>query len=148
MSLDPQCGGAWRSRWWLLAGLVLVASGWGARPAKADIYVHVVNCTDSKMTADAFDAKDSTELVAASTATFPSGEPGHSEQLHCAGEGKGYCKVQITLATPASACDQQPAAGYKLDSGTYSVVTGYSKTEGVCSLVITENLDSAPSCSN
>ena len=146
MKRDPQRACARRVRGLVLAAFVLVAGGWGVEPAWADIYVHVLNCTEYGVTAEAFDAKDSVEMVAASNASLPSGNPGKSEQLHCAGEGKGYCKVSIALSAPSSRCAEKPSAGLHLDSGTWAVVKGYSETAGDCTLSYEYNLDSAPSC--
>lgn len=146
MNLGPPRRAPRRSRWLAPSALVLLAGLWGAGAARADIYVHVVNCTEYGVTAEAFDAKDSVEVVAASKASLPSGDPGKSEQLHCAGEGKGYCKVAITLSVPSSECAEKPSAGFHLDSGTWAVVKGYTETGGDCQLTYEENLDSAPSC--
>jgi hypothetical protein len=146
MNRDPQRGRARRARGLVLAACVLAAGGWGVAPAWADIYVHVVNCTEYGVNVEAYDAKDSVEVVAASTASLPSGDPGKSEQLHCAGEGKGFCKVAITLSVPSSECEEKPAAGFHLDSGTWAVVKGYTETDGDCALTYEEDLDSAPSC--
>ena len=140
-----------RLRWWSTVVLTLVAGVLGTSEARADIQVHVMNCTDGYIEAQSFDAKDSVKEVAATTRKLKSGE---SASLHCAGQGKGYCQMVIAvLQIPAEACDgvSGGATGsvqFHLDSDKWAVVTGYEKHsqgKGVynCKPVVAENQDSS-----
>lgn len=149
MSLDPQRRRIRRSRWFVPAAFVLLAGTWGAGAARADIYVHVMNCTDDSVEAEAFDAKDSVKAVTASTAKFSFGNPGESKQLHCAGEGKGYCQMSIGNSDLADGCTGGEDIGhvnFNLDSGKWAVITGFKSEDSKCKPIVEYNLDSA-SCS-
>jgi len=154
MKLDSQCRAARRSRWLAAAASTLLA-GWGAAAARADIYVHVVNCTGGSMKAQAFDAKDSVKAVGASEKSFSYGDPGESQQLHCAGEGKGYCQMEILVESPpaeGSGCGTTYTGGsasFNLDSDKYALVTGYKLVDtggngsnAKCAPVVSNDQDS------
>lgn len=153
MNLDPQRCAARRSRWLAPAAFVLMAGGWGA--ARADIYVHVMNCTVDNLYVEAFDPKDSSELVAASHEQFAADNSGEGKQLHCAGEGEGYCKmvVQILDTPSSSSCSGTKSTidlDFHLDSGKWAVVTGFTAIKDSngwsrCQAVVKNDLDSAPS---
>jgi hypothetical protein len=132
--------------------LTLVAVGLGAGDAWADIHVHVMNCTTDAIEAMAFDAKDSVRAVAASKKNFPINNSGETASLSCAGEGKGYCQMQIGVTDLPLACnsgDGNPLysghVGFHLDSGKWAVVTGFVQDGNNCKPVVEQNLDSAPS---
>lgn len=152
MHAEPQNAVARRLRWPIFA-LTLIAAGLGAGEARADIQVHVMNCTEGYIEAQSFDAKDSVKEVAATTRKLKAGE---SASLHCAGEGKGYCQMVIAvLSFPADVCDgvSGGATGsvqFHLDSDRWAVVTGYEKhlesgtnAEYNCKPVVEENQDSS-----
>jgi len=155
MNLDPQRRGAGRSRWPALAAFMLVAGSWGTGAARADIYVHVMNCTADNLYVQAFDAKDSTEAVAASHEQFAADNSGEGKQLHCAGEGEGYCKmvVQILDTPSSSSCSGTTSTvdlNFHLDSGKWAVVTGFTAIKDSngwsrCQAVVENDLDAAPS---
>lgn len=145
-------------RWLAPAAFALLAAG-SAVAARADIYVHVMNCTTGTLEAQAFDAKDSVKAVGASEEKFSSGQAGESKQLHCAGEGKGFCQMIILVESPpASAPCKTSDVGhvsFNLDSGKWAVVTGYKEVDtggngsnAKCAPVVEENLDSAPTSCN
>lgn len=142
-----------RSHWWPKLAFTLVVCALVAGQARADIQVHVMNCTEGYIEAQSFDAKDSVKEVAATTRKLKAGE---SASLHCAGEGKGYCQMVIAVLTiPAEACDgvSGGATGsvqFHLDSDKWAVVTGYEKhkesgTNSIynCKPVVAENQDSS-----
>jgi hypothetical protein len=120
------------------AALVLLASLWGAGAARADIYVHILSCTDQAFEAEAFDAKDTVKAVPASTTKFH-GVVGQTESLHCAGEGEGYCQMTLTTGDTEGG----GKIGFKLNSGKWAVAR-FSFSENKFS--VQENLDSQPSC--
>ena len=155
MDLDSQRRSA-RTRRLAPAALLLLAGTWGAGAARADIYVHVVNCTGGSMKAQAFDAKDSVKAVGASEKSFSYGNPGESQQLHCAGEGKGYCQMEILVESPpdeGSGCGTTYTGGsasFNLDSDKYALVTGYKLVDtggngsnAKCAPVVSNDQDSA-----
>jgi hypothetical protein len=140
-----------RSRGWGLVALTLVVGGLGAGQAWADIQVHVMNCTTDAVEAMAFDAKDSVRAVASSKKDFPINKSGESATLSCAGEGKGYCQMQIGVTDLPLACKSGDGnslssghVGFHLDSGKWAVVTGFKQDGNNCQPVVTQNLDSAP----
>jgi hypothetical protein len=137
------------SRGWALAALTLVAGGLGAGQAWADIQVHVMNCTTDAVEALAFDAKDSVRAVASSKKDFPINKSGESATLSCAGEGKGYCQMQIGVTDLPLACKSGDGnsfssghVGFHLDSGKWAVVTGFTQDGNNCQPVVKQNLDS------
>ena len=140
MGLDPQRRIARRSRSLMPFALVLLAALWGAGAARADIYVHVMNCTSFDTTVAAYDAKDSVKLSAASVKGFSEDQKGQSAQLHCAGEGEGYCQMDIETTDAGCA-----SADFHLDSGKWAVIKTVSASDGSCSVSVEKNLDSAPS---
>ena len=140
MSLHPQRVGAQRSRWLALASFLFMTGGWGTGGARADIYVHVMNCSSLGTTVAAYDAKDSVKLSAASVKGFSEDQQGESAQLHCAGEGEGYC--QMDIETTCAGC---ASADFHLDSGKWAVIKTVSASDGSCSVSVEKNLDSAPS---
>ncbi|HET9766897.1 MAG TPA: hypothetical protein VFS60_08615 [Thermoanaerobaculia bacterium] len=131
------------------AALVLMAGAWGAGAARADIHVHVMNCTDDSVHAWAYDAEDSVKALPASSTEFHFGEPGASAELHCAGEGKGYCEMTIgnsDLATSCTGGEDIGSVGFHLDSGKWAVITGFKSENNKCTPIVEQNLD-AGSCS-
>lgn len=152
MGSKPQDGVARRSRGWALVALMLVAGGLGAGEAWADIQVHVMNCTTTAVEAQSYDAKDSVEVVAASTKKFSESKSGESESLHCAGEGKGFCQmIIVTLTNPlGTVCDETDwsdgiggSVQFHLQSGKWAVVTGFEASNNKCKPVVKYDLDSA-----
>lgn len=139
MNLDPQRRGTRRSRWLVPAAFALMTGVWGAGAARADIYVHVLMCIDQPFEAEAFDAKDSVRIYPADTKQFR--EKGQSEQMHCAGEGKGFCQMILTVGETEG---DGGKIGFHLDSGKWAVVTAYSFSEE--KFTVESNLDSAPTC--
>jgi hypothetical protein len=117
-----------------------MACGWGAGAARADIYVHVMNCTNFETTVAAYDAKDSVKLSAASVKGFSENQKGETAQLHCAGEGEGYCQMDIETTTAGCA-----SADFHLDSGKWAVIRTVSASDGSCSVSVEKDLDAAPS---
>lgn len=157
MYAEPQSGVARRSRWWLLVALMVAAAGLGAREARADIQVHVMNCTPDSddLEFQSYDAKDSVKVVAADTKKVNS--KGASATLKCAGEGKGYCQMVLAILDKPIPCANTDSSGgiagslqFNLDSGKWVVVTGFTvETKGsskLCKPVVQLNLDSG-SCS-
>jgi len=93
--------------------------------------VHVMNCVDSTtVKADAFDAKDTVYAVAASSKDVSTGD---NQQLHCAGEGKGYCQVFIKFKGSPETCGSTAtdSGAFNVDSGKWAVVQGVTVT-GSC----------------
>ena len=119
---------------WLVLVAVLVMAAWGQGAARADIYVHIKNCTNEGMERYAYDAKDVVRADAASAAVFDANTEGQTRQLHCAGEGEGFCQIKFVDAVVAVQID--------LDSGKWAVVTSAAGDD----LVIEKNLDSEPTC--
>jgi hypothetical protein len=144
----PREGAARCSRWSTLTVLSLVA-GLGAGPAWADIQVHVMNCISQTLQAQAYDSKDSVKLLPASATSFSQSGSG---SLHCGGEGKGFCQMSLSILNPPAECNIK-AVDFHLDSGKWAVATNFVKQKNsngdtICSLVVEQNLDSAPtSCS-
>jgi hypothetical protein len=145
----PREGAARRSRWSTLTVLSLVA-GLGAGPAWADIQVHVMNCTSQTIQAQAYDSKDSVKVLPASATSFS--HSGDSGSLHCAGEGRGYCQMSLSDLNPPAECNIKDV-DFHLDSGKWAIVTNFVKQKNsngdtTCSLVVEQNLDSAPTSCN
>jgi len=147
--LKRQNGAHRRSRGWALVALTLAAGGLGASQAWADIQVHVMNCTTDALNVMAFDAKDSVRAVASSEKNFPINNSGESATLSCAGEGKGYCQMQIAVTDLPLACKSGDGSslasgkvGFHLDSGKWAVVTGFTQDGNNCQPVVKQNLDS------
>lgn len=63
--------------------------------ARAEIEVHVVNCTTAGLHAKAYNGVDASETIPASSKEFHEGAPGEAHLLRCEGKGKGYCKVHL-----------------------------------------------------
>lgn len=145
--VDPRCHGARRSRWSTLAAFVLMAGGWGAGAARADIQVNIRNCTEFNLTVEAYDAKDTLKAVPASKEQLAADNSGESKQLHCAGEGEGYCQMSliVALAGSCSGVGGNESFNFHLDSGKWVVVTAGGDSS--CEIGIEKNLDSAPACS-
>ena len=125
MCSEPQDGAVRRSRPWLLFASILVVGGLGAGEARGDIYVHVMNCaSDSTVKADAYDAKDAVRVTPASSKDVSTG---NNEQLHCAGEGKGYCQMQFKFTGNPERCygSATEDIGLHVDSGKWAVVKGF-----------------------
>src|SRR5262245_40511265 len=107
-----------------------------------------MNCSKIDIEVHAFDANDSMKVVAASSSKL---SPGESGQLHCAGEGEGYCQmVLLAKGTPSNCNANQtvPSAKFHLDSGKWAVLTGYTvdpADNDACMPDVERNLDSAPS---
>jgi|GEM_PF-3450304 len=144
-----------RPRGWALVALTLVAGGLGASQAWADIQVHVMNCTTDEVLVMAFDSKDSVRAVAASKKDFPINKSGDSATLSCAGEGKGYCQMQVGSSELPLGCKSGDGnsiysghVGFHLDSGKWAVVTGFKQDGNNCQPVVQQNLDSAPTSCN
>ena len=155
MYSKSQDGVARRLRWWALVAVMLVVGGLDAGEAWADIQVHVMNCTEDTVEAEAFDSKDSVRAVSASKKTFPSFKQGESATLHCAGEGKGYCQMQIGPLDLPLSCKSGDGnsfsaghIGFHLESDKWAVVTGFVNDGSNCKPVVEQNLDSAPSSCN
>ena len=144
MNLDPQRRGGRRSRRFAWA-FVLLAGMWGAAAARADISVHVMNCTEYEVIASAYDAKDSVRVTPASQVTID--VEGEGKSLHCAGEGEGYCQmaVSINLRGQCAGIGGTGDFTFHLESGKWAVVT--ASGESSCELGVEKNLDSTPSCS-
>src|SRR5215813_1375268 len=100
----PMYGVARRSRWWMLVAFTFLAFSLAAREARADIQVHVMNCTPDSddLEFQSFDSKDSVKEIAASTKKLHS--KGESATLKCAGEGKGYCQMVLAILDKPVAC--------------------------------------------
>jgi len=153
MTPDPRRHAARRPRWLATAAVTLLAVGWGTPAARADIYVHVMNCTVDNLYVEAFDPKDSAELVAASHEQFAANDSGEGKQLHCAGEGDGYCKMVVQILDSPSSCSgttSNISLDFNLDSGKWAVVTGFAAIKDSngwerCQAVVEKDLDSAPS---
>jgi hypothetical protein len=153
MNPESQTVAAWRSPW-ILVLLAFGAVGFGAAEVRADIQVHVKNCTSNEIEFQAYDSKDSVKAVAASTKKLSSS--GDTASLHCAGEGKGYCQMELAILEKPVACSKVGGSiagslSFHLDSDKWAVVTGYqqsqdSKGDWSCTPTVEENLDSAPSC--
>lgn len=117
-------------------------SGFGPDEARGNTPVHVMNCVSSStVQADAYDAQDSVETVAASSKSVSTGE---RDSLYCAAEGKGYCKMTVWFkGSPERCYGASPSStGFNLDSGRWAVVKGFEITT-YCYPVI-EQLDSQP----
>lgn len=151
MNLYPHRCRMRRTRWLAPAAFLMMAWGSGIGAARADIYVHVMNCTEAALEAQAFDAKDSVKAVGASEAKFSTYNPGETQKLHCAGEGKGYCQMVVLAENvPPSGCGDITQGGhvdFHLDSDKWAVVTGFKQSDDgkTCTPVVEENLDAAPS---
>jgi hypothetical protein len=109
----------------LLFASILVVGGLAAGEARGDIYVHVMNCaSDSTVKADAYDAKDAVRVTPASEKDVSTG---NNEQLHCAGEGEGYCQMQFKFTGNPERCygSATEDVGLHVDSGKWAVVKGF-----------------------
>ncbi|HEY0783326.1 MAG TPA: hypothetical protein VGE98_12785, partial [Thermoanaerobaculia bacterium] len=113
-----------RSRWFAVAVTSLFAAGVSAGTAWADIQVHVMNCTSQTVQAQAYDSKDSVKLLPASSDSYTQNGSG---SLHCAGEGKGYCQMYVTILNASANCNVK-GSNFNLDSGKWAVVTKFVKT--------------------
>ena len=143
MDLKPQDGAVGRSRRWVLVASILVVGGLVALEARGEIYVHVMNCIQSTtVKAEAFDAKDSVEVVAASSKDVSTGD---NEQLHCSGEGKGFCQMELTWKGSPERCYgvATNTLTMNLDSGKWTVIKGM--TIGTHCYPSVETVDSQPS---
>lgn len=120
------------ARWLAPAGVLLMIA-W-SQAVRADIYVHIKNCTNEGFEVYAYDAKDVVRADQASAAVFDANSLGQTHQLHCAGEGEGFCQVKFVDAVVAVQID--------LDSGKWAVVTSAAGD----TLVTEKNLDSEPAC--
>jgi len=132
------------SRSWMLVASIVLAGGLAAGKARADIYVHVMNCADmSTVKVNAYDAKDGVRTTPASSGEISTG---NNEQFHCAGEGKGYCQMQFKFTGNPDWCysNSPDWLGKHVDSGKWAVITGfYNQTEETCDPAV-EVLDSQP----
>jgi hypothetical protein len=116
--------------------------GLGAGGGSGEIPVYVMNCASSStVEADAYDSRDSVEGVAASSKSVSTGE---SASLHCAGDGKGYCKMAMWFkGSPAQCYGSSPSSTeLTLDWGRWAVVTGF-EVAASCHPII-EQLSSQP----
>jgi hypothetical protein len=148
MSSKPQENDARRSHGWALVALALVAGALGAREARADIQVHVMLCTANAIEIQSYDSKDSVKAIAATTKKLSSA--GASATLSCAGEGKGYCQMEIAITEKPVACAKADSssgicgsASFHLDSGKWAVVTGFEESGNTCKPVYKVNQDSS-----
>jgi hypothetical protein len=136
------------SRSSVLVASLLLAGGLAAAKARADIYVHVMNCVDSTtVKAAAYDAKDAVRTTPASEKEISTG---NNEQLHCAGEGEGYCQMQFKFEGTPDRCygDATDWGGKHIDSGKWAVVKGLTLDDsygpnGRCTPTV-EQYDSQP----
>lgn len=127
MVSDPK-GAVRPSRRAVLVAAILLVGGLSAVSARADIYVHVMNCAKgSTVEAEAYDAKDSVEAVPASSKNLSVGD---KQQLHCAGEGKGYCKMQLQFKGSPDLCysSSSGTTSLHLDSDHWIIVYGFTVT--------------------
>jgi hypothetical protein len=114
----------------------------GVGGVSGEIPVHVMNCASSStVEADAYDANDSVEMVAASSKSVSTGE---LDSLHCASEGKGYCKMKMSFkGSPGRCYGTSPSSTeLNLDMDRWAVVKGFEITN-YCYPII-EQLDSQP----
>ena len=79
----------------LPASLTLAVAALCPSAARAEIEVHVVNCTTAGLHAEAFNGKDASQTIPASSKEFHEGNPGEAHLLRCEGKGKGYCKLEL-----------------------------------------------------
>ena len=79
----------------LPAALALGLATLVSAEARAEIEVHVVNCTRAGLHVKAYNGKDAAETVPASSKEFHEADPGEGHLLRCEGKGKGYCKVEL-----------------------------------------------------
>jgi hypothetical protein len=151
MELDSRRSFAQRRRRLTLAAMVLLAGVLAAGEAAADIQIHFMNCTTARMSVSAFDAKDAVEAFAASSKDFSADDVGASFSLHCAGQGRGYCKVQIApYDNPCGDEYDDETIEIKVESDHWAVVTSFKKgsdTGGLtCKAVVADAGSSTPSC--
>jgi hypothetical protein len=149
MDLQAQAGPASRSRGWAVVAWTLAVGLLGAGKAWADIQVHVMNCTNTSITVETFDAKDSNQSIAYSKKTLKN--KGDTATLSCEGQGKGYCHTNIEMGPELCQGSLIVSGGYvefNLDSGKWAVVTGGKLVQQACTPVVEENLVSAPSSCN
>lgn len=136
-------GKTWAYLWKRRPGRGFVsASRYQSSGAGGEIPVHVMNCASSStVEADAYDANDSVEGVAASSKSVSTGE---SDSLHCSGEGKGYCKMSVWFkGSPEGCYGTAPSSReLNLDWGRWAIVKGFEVTS-YCYPII-EQLDSQP----
>lgn len=117
-------------------------NGLGPHGASGEIPVYVMNCAaSSTVEADAYDAKDLVEGVAASSNSISTGE---IASLHCVGEGRGHCKMTMWFEGSPGQCygTSQSSTELDLDWGRWAVVTGFEVTS-YCHPII-EQFDSQP----
>lgn len=125
MDSESQDGAVRSSRRWVLVASILLVGGLAAGEARGDIYVHVMNCaSDSTVKADAYDAKDTVRVTPASSKNVSTG---NNEQLHCAGQGKGYCQMQFKFTGNPVRCYSSATEelGVHVDSGKWAVIKGF-----------------------
>lgn len=119
-------------------------SGLGAGGSRGETLVYVMNCaSNSTVEADAYNAMDSVEMVAASWKSVSTGESG---ALHCAGEGKRYCKMTVSfIGSPEQCHGTSPSPReLNLDWGRWAIVKGFEITTHCYPII--DQLDSAASC--
>jgi hypothetical protein len=153
MDLQAQGGPASRSRALALAAWTLAAGLLGAGTARADIEVHVMNCSGTSIGVETYDAKDHQQSIPYSKTTVQSKA---TATLKCEGQGKGYCHTYIAMSpdqcagsvTSGSAVISGGDLEFNLDSGKWAVVTGGEIVKGSCTPVVQENLASAPAKCN
>ncbi|HEX3129838.1 MAG TPA: hypothetical protein VH394_21055 [Thermoanaerobaculia bacterium] len=148
MCSEPQDGAVRRSRRWALVASILLVGGLAAGKARGDIYVHVMNCAaafsgSTTIEAEAYDAKDSVRVTPASSKDITTG---NNEQLHCAGEGEGYCQMHFKFKGNPDQCygNETSGQGLHVDSGKWAVIYGYQVGGGFCSPDV-KQVDTQPS---
>lgn len=137
--------------------LGVLALGLFAAEARAEIEVHLVNCTRVGLDARAFDAKDSAMTVPASEKKFDEDAPGQAHLLRCHGQGKGLCKLRIKgrgdSAVRAEQCPSSAQEGwslgeFKLEKDHHLFIVGFQldpDVSGYCRPSLIENA-SATAC--
>lgn len=131
--------------------LALAAGAFAAAEARAEIEVHVVNCTRAGLDVKAYDSKDSAMTFPASEKKFDDDNPGEAHLLRCHGEGKGLCKLRIkgtgdstvrAAECPSSAQEGWNLREYKLEKDHHLFIVGFQldpDASGYCRPSLIEN---------